>query len=72
MATNTDKLIADIRALPEDERVRLLDSILLDLEVSDGTIEAAWATEVRKRWEDYKTGRIGTIPYEDLVSKYQT
>jgi hypothetical protein len=32
MATETDKLLADIRALPEEEKVRLLDVILTDLE----------------------------------------
>ena len=42
MATETDKLLADIRALPEEEKVRLLDAILTDLETPDPTIDAVW------------------------------
>ena len=72
MATDTDKLLSDIRALPDVEKVRLLDAILIDLEVSDPTIDAAWAKEARQRWEAYKAGKIGTVLYEDLVRKYQT
>jgi hypothetical protein len=51
MATETDKLLADILALPEEEKVRLLDAILTDLETPDPTIDAVWANEALKRWE---------------------
>ncbi|HTG91498.1 MAG TPA: hypothetical protein VL866_02830 [Pyrinomonadaceae bacterium] len=32
MATNTEKLLSEIRALPEEEKLRLLDEILTDLD----------------------------------------
>ena len=71
MATETDKLLADIRALPEEEKVRLLDAILTDLGTSDPTIGALWANEALKRWEAYKAGKIGTVAYDDLIRKYK-
>jgi hypothetical protein len=61
MATETDKLLADIRALPEEEKVRLLDAILTDLETPDRTIDAVWANEALKRWEAHKAGKIGLL-----------
>jgi hypothetical protein len=69
MATETDKLLADIRALPEEEKVRLLDAILTDFETPDPTIDAVWANEALKRWEAYKAGKIGTVAYDDLIRK---
>ena len=72
MATNTDKLLSEIRALPEEERIRLLDAILSDLETPDPTIDAVWTDEARKRWEAYKAGKIGTVAYEDLIRKYKS
>ena len=71
MATETDGLVAEIRALPAEEKLRLLDARLTDLETPDPTIDAIWSTEARKRWEAYKAGKIGTVAYEDLIRKYK-
>ena len=72
MATDTDKLLADIRALPEEDRVRLLDALLTDLDKSDPEIDEVWATEARKRWDNYKAGKLQTIAYDDLIRRYKT
>ena len=32
MATNADKLVSEIRALPNEEKIRVLDAILTDLD----------------------------------------
>jgi hypothetical protein len=72
MATDTEQLLAAIRALPEEEKVRLLDVLLTDLDSFDPEIDAAWVNEARKRWEAYKAGRLETVAYEDLIRKYKT
>jgi hypothetical protein len=72
MATDTEQLLAAIRALPEEEKVRLLDVLLTDLDSFDPEIDAAWLNEARKRWEAYKAGRLETVAYEDLIRKYKT
>jgi len=64
--------LADIRALPEEEKVRLLDAILTDLETPDPAIDAVWTNEALKRWEAYKAGKIGPVAYDDLIRKYKT
>jgi putative addiction module component (TIGR02574 family) len=70
MATQADKLASEIRALPEEEKLRLLDAILTDLDKPDPEIDRVWATEARKRWTAYKAGRLATVSYEELMAKY--
>jgi putative addiction module component (TIGR02574 family) len=70
MATNADKLVSEIRALPDEEKLRVLDAILTDLDKPDDEIDHIWAVEARKRWNAYKAGRLSTVSYEELMSKY--
>ena len=72
MATNTDKLVSEIRSLPNEEKIRVLDALLTDLHQLDPEIDAAWAAEARRRWEAYKEGRLGSISYEELMSQYDS
>jgi putative addiction module component (TIGR02574 family) len=70
MATDADKLVSEIRALPVEEKLRVLDAILTDLDKPDDEIDHIWAVEARKRWDSYKSGRLRTVSYEELMSKY--
>lgn len=69
MSTTADKLASEIRALPDIEKLRLVDAILTDLDKPDPEIDRVWAQEARKRWTAYKAGRIPTISYEDVTAK---
>jgi hypothetical protein len=70
MATQADKLVSEIRALPNEEKLRLLDAILMDLDKPDPEIDHVWATEARKRWTAYQAGTLPTVSYEELMAKY--
>ena len=69
MSTNADKLVSEIRDLPNSEKLRLVDAILSDLNKPDPEIDRVWANEARKRWAAYKEGRIPTVSYEEVISK---
>ena len=69
MSTNADKLVSEIRGLPDSEKLRLVDAILSDLNKPDPEIDRVWANEARKRWAVYKEGRIPTVSYEEVISK---
>lgn len=71
MATQADKLVSQIRSLPTEEKIRVLDAILTQLDTPDPEIDAVWADEARRRWQAYKAGRIATISYEELMSHYK-
>lgn len=70
MSTTTDKLASEIRRLPDEEKLRLLDAILTDLDKPDPEIDRIWAHEARKRWAAYKAGHLPTVSYEELMAKY--
>ena len=72
MTTDTDKLLSDIRALPEQERRRILDALLTDLDIPDPEVDRAWADEARKRWQAYKAGKLESVAYDDLIERFKT
>ena len=71
MSTTADKLVSEIRDLPDVEKLRLVDAILMDLDKPDPEIDRIWADEVRKRWAAYKAGRIPTLSYEEVMAKHR-
>jgi putative addiction module component (TIGR02574 family) len=71
MSITADKLASEIRALPDVEKLRLVDAILTDLDKPDPEIDRVWAEEARKRWAAYKAGRIPTVSYEEVMAKHR-
>ena len=71
MATNAEKLAAEIHALTDVEKLRLVDEILSDLDKPDPEIDRIWAEEARRRWTAYKAGRIPSLLYQDVMEKYR-
>jgi putative addiction module component (TIGR02574 family) len=71
MSTNADKLVTEIRNLPDVEKLRLVDAILTDLDKPDPEMDRIWAEEARKRWAAYKNGRITTVSYEEVMAKHR-
>jgi putative addiction module component (TIGR02574 family) len=71
MSTAADKLASEIRDLPDEEKLRLVDAILRDLDKPDPEIDGIWAEEARKRWAAYKAGRITTVSYEEVMAKHR-
>lgn len=65
-----DEIVAHFRALSNEEKFRVLDTILTDLTKSNEGLDHVWAVEARKRWNLYKAGHIQTVSYEDLMRKY--
>ena len=69
--STADNLASEIRALPDAEKLRLVDAILNDLHKPDPEIERVWAEEAKKRWAAYKAGNIPTMSYEDVMAKHR-
>jgi len=67
----TDKLVSEIKALPDVEKLRLVDAILTDLEKSDPDFDQIWTEEARNRWAAYKAGRLSTISYEEVLARHR-
>jgi len=71
MSATTDELVSEIRALPDDEKMRVVDAVLTDLHKPDPEIDRVWAQEAKKRWAAYKEGRIDSVSYEDVMAKHR-
>ena len=72
MGTISEELAAKIRALPDTEKIELVDSILMQLDRPDPEIDRIWADEARKRWQAYKMGKAETVSYEQVMKKHRT
>jgi hypothetical protein len=70
MTTRAESLVSEIRSLPEEEKLKVLDALLTDLDTRDSEIDQVWATEARKRWSAYKAGKVATVSYKELMAKY--
>lgn len=70
MSTRAENLVTQIRSLPEEEKLKVLDALLTDLDRRDAEIDRVWADEARRRWNAYKAGRVATVSYEELMAKY--
>jgi len=71
MGTISDELAAKIKALPDIEKIELVDSILMQLDRPDPEVDRVWADEARRRWQAYKMGKLETVPYDQVMDKYR-
>ncbi len=55
--------------LPITEKNQLVDKILKDIKPIEATIEEEWILEIKKRDEEYKSGRLKAIPGEEVFAK---
>jgi len=67
----TQEVAEKVKALPDMEKLALVDQILVQLDRPDPEIDKAWAVESRKRWEAYREGRVASMPYADVMAKYR-
>jgi putative addiction module component (TIGR02574 family) len=70
MVKSVEKLAQEIRELPDVEKLRLVDTILSDLDKPDAEINQVWADEAHKRWAPYKAGKLPTVSYESVMAKH--
>ena len=71
MGAISKELSAKIKSLPDNEKIELVDSILMQLDRPDPEIDCVWADEARKRWQAYKIGKVETVSYEQVMDKYR-
>jgi len=71
MSMTMDKLVSEIKALSDVDKLRLVEAILTDLDRPDPEIDRVWVEEARKRWAAYKEGRLSTVSYDEVMSKYR-
>ncbi|MBI2058916.1 MAG: addiction module protein [Nitrospirae bacterium] len=71
MTKAAKKLEKEIEALPDTDKLRLVDAILAGLDKPDPEVDRVWAKEARKRWAAYKSGRARTVSYESVMARHR-
>jgi len=69
MAAELDQVFNDALELSESERATLVGLLIESLEPSEETdpeVEAAWAAEAERRWQEIESGQVKTIPWEEV------
>ena len=70
MATK-DELLTDVLQLPAEERAEVAHRLLLSLDESpdEENAEAEWTSELVRRAEDIRQGRVKTVPWEEVEAR---
>ncbi len=72
MAAELTQVLNDSLELSESERATLVGLLIESLEAeeeSDADVEAAWAAEAERRWQEIESGAVKTIPWEEVKAK---
>lgn len=74
MPSTLEQLAAEVRELSPQDRMKLLALMIRELDraedaASSEEIEQAWDCEIQRRIEDLDSGRVNTIPAEEVFSR---
>jgi putative addiction module component (TIGR02574 family) len=66
---NTKEIIDQVESLPVEERALVVDSLLQSLNRTDPEIDRKWAEVARHRLEDLRSGRVKSLPGDEVLAK---
>lgn len=68
MTEEVSAILKKALSLPPEARAAIADSLLESLETSptDEDVEAAWSAEIKRRIDDIDSGKVQSIPYEEV------
>ena len=72
MATELSQIIREVLELSDDERATLVGLLIESLdkdEEIDPDVEAAWAAEAERRWNEIESGDVKTVPWSRSKGK---
>ena len=70
MTATLETVRAGIRELPDNEKTRLVDELLVELDHPDPVLDALWLAEVCERREAYRLGQTKTVAYADVLERF--
>jgi len=65
---NTQKELMDLNPI---DKIKLIDELLLSLDIPDKTLDKEWSKEVEDRINSYEKNEIETVSVKDVFSKYE-
>jgi len=71
MRSAAEKVRKQVQALPDSDKLQLVDALLADLDKPDPDIDRVWAAESQRRWKAYKAGKMKAVAYSDVLKKFK-
>lgn len=65
----SDEFISMAESLPVDIKIQLIDILLNSIHPSQKEIDVLWAKEAEKRVKEIRTGKVKTIPGENVFKE---
>ena len=69
MKADLEQIEAQARALSDNDRARLAESMLESLHESLADVESAWVEEIERRVEAFDRGELPSYPAEDVFDE---
>ena len=66
---DTNEFISMAESLPIELKTRLIDRLLNSIEPSQAEIDNLWAKEAERRVDEIKSGKVKTIPGDDVFKE---
>jgi len=67
---STKEIIDQAMALPAEERVIVVEQLLLSLDAPDEELDCIWAEEAEARLDAYERGELDTVSVQEAMAKY--
>ena len=65
MTRRAQDVVEQIKALPDTEKLAVVDSILYEMDKPDPVIDRVWANEAKARCQAYRQGRADHVSYAE-------
>ena len=70
MAAELTQLFREAMELEDSDRATLAGLLIESLEgPQDTDVESAWAAEVERRWQEIQSGKVQTIPWDEVKAR---
>lgn len=69
MNAHVEELAKEIRSLPEEARLYLLDQLSESLEVTE--VERAWEVELKRRVDELQSGRVTPLSDAEVMAELE-
>ena len=67
MNLTTEQLLDAALALPENDRLELVDALIVSLQANDHCpLDDSWREIIRRRSAELRSGRVKPVPWEEV------
>jgi putative addiction module component (TIGR02574 family) len=71
MTTKTADIMDVVDSLPIDMKLEIIDHLLESISPSRKEIDEAWSEEVERRIDEVESGKVKTIPLEEVRERFR-